>query len=83
MSRVILGALGAIALLGLVWLSFQAYRSHQLTTASATYLFSQTEVRDKSGKALSRAELFDMLLQQAIAQKQASGPAENLPTTSK
>lgn len=66
MKKYFLGAFLALALVALIFLAKEGYRAYQLNQATAIYLFSETEVKGKDGKPLSRAELLDMVLRGAI-----------------
>jgi predicted negative regulator of RcsB-dependent stress response len=66
MRNILLGILLALVGLALGVIGHKAYQDHQLTRASATYLFAETEIKDKQGKALSRSELIDLVLREAI-----------------
>lgn len=73
MKKILTGFVLALVLVGLVLVGLRAYRDDALTNATATYLFSETEVKGKDGKALSRADLLDLILRDAIAKAQAPG----------
>ena len=73
MKHIVTGFALAVVLALLVVLGFKARANDALTTASATYLFSETEVKGKDGKAMSRADLIDALLRDAVAKAAQPG----------
>jgi hypothetical protein len=66
MKKILLGVFLAFALLALVLLGQQAWQVYKLTSATAIYLFSETDIKGKDGKPLSRADLLDEILRDAI-----------------
>ena len=66
MRNLLLGFLLALALCAIAFGGYEAYHLRKLTQASAVYLFSETEVKGKDGKPLSRADLIDALLRDAV-----------------
>lgn len=66
MKKIFLGIVIAFAMIGAFLVGRISVQDHTLTRASATYLFSETEVKDAKGKALSRAELLDLILRDAV-----------------
>jgi hypothetical protein len=66
MRNLILGFVLAVVVgLVCVW-GYDYYYARRNANAAATYLFSTTEVKGKDGKPLSRADLIDALLSEAI-----------------
>jgi hypothetical protein len=66
MKNLIIGFLLALAL----WAGYDLYYSRLYGRAAATYLFSETEVKGKDGKALSRADIIDLMIASAAKKAQ-------------
>ena len=66
MQKILTGFLIALAVVGLAFLGRRARANEALTQASATYLFSETDIKGKDGKPLSRADLLDAILRDAV-----------------
>ena len=71
MKGILIGFVLAAVLAAGIVLGFKARANDQLTNAAATYLFSETEVKGKDGKPMSRADLLDALLREAIIKANA------------
>jgi hypothetical protein len=54
---------------------YQAYQTMKASVAAAQYLFSATDVKDKDGKPLSRADLLDAVLRDVVARAVQPAPA--------
>lgn len=65
MKKILLGILLGILIGGLGVFAYDSYYTRLYARTSAAYLFSPTEVK-KDGKALTRAELLDLLLAKAL-----------------
>jgi cytochrome oxidase Cu insertion factor (SCO1/SenC/PrrC family) len=71
-ALVVLAALiGIYVGFGAAKAEFKAYRAAQ---AAALYLFSPTDLKGKDGQPLTRADLLDEVLRDAIAKAQAPTP---------
>jgi len=70
MRGILIGFVLAAALVGMFFLGFRARDNERLTRASATYLFADTEILGADGKPLSRSDLLDALLRDAVKRAQ-------------
>jgi hypothetical protein len=75
MRNLITGFVVALALVAAGFVGFYIHRSMTYANASATYLFSETEIKGKEGKRLSRADLLDQLLRDAVERAKRQPPA--------
>jgi hypothetical protein len=66
MKKILLGVALTLTLLGLGLVGRETYRVYRLNQAVSIYLLSETEIRDKNGKPLSRAELIDLVLADVV-----------------
>lgn len=67
MRLLITGFVLAVLLALGVYGGYVAYQDHKLVRAVSIYLLSETEVKGADGKALSRADLIDAILRDAIS----------------
>lgn len=62
---VLIGLLGERSYAAYQWKQ-KAEQSGKLADSAGTYLFADTEVKDKNGKALTRAQLLDLVLAEIL-----------------
>lgn len=67
MRNLLIGFVAAFLIIAVALGGYDYWRTRQLTHAVAVYLFSETEVKGKDGEPLSRADLLDALLRNAVS----------------
>ena len=75
MKKLLIGFVSGIVFLALGYGVYLGYMGHVAAVASASYLFAETDVKGKDGKALNRAALIDLILQDAVKRSAEAAPA--------
>lgn len=79
MKNIFIGFVTAVLLALASYGGYRAYQDHKLVIATATYLFAETEIKRQDGKPLTRADLIDAVLKDAVQRAQAPAPGSPVP----